>query len=59
MVMAVFPEQRADRYSTFKKVCYFETPVASQGIVAKTIRDDKKVLLIFQMFCSGESPCVV
>jgi len=43
MIMAVLPEVRADRYAAVKKVCYLETPVASQCIVAKTIRDDKKV----------------
>ncbi|XP_071132212.1 piwi-like protein 1 [Mytilus edulis] len=48
MVVIIFPTSRDDRYSAVKKLCCVECPVPSQVIIAKTIKDQKKLRSVTQ-----------
>ena len=42
IVVAIFPQQRSDRYAAFKKYCCVDFPIPSQVIVAKTLENMSK-----------------
>nr|AZG02837.1 RNA-binding protein PiwiB [Platynereis dumerilii] len=48
LVVTICPTSRDDRYNAIKKLCYVESPVASQVINTKTIRDDRKLRSVTQ-----------
>ncbi len=48
LVVTIVPQMRADRYSAIKKLCYLETPVASQVVVQRTISNERKLTSITQ-----------
>ena len=48
LVVTICPTSRDDRYNAIKKLCYVESPVASQVINTKTIRDDRKLRSVSQ-----------
>ena len=50
LVLTVFPQPKSDRYSAIKKLCYVETPIASQVVNLKTINkpDERKVASVAQ-----------
>jgi aubergine-like protein len=43
LVVAIFPQERADRYAAFKKLCCIDSPVASQVILNKTLENERKL----------------
>ena len=54
LMVTIVPQQRADRYAAIKKLCYVESPVASQVIVARTLENEKKIHVrgLISIFCA-------
>uniref|UniRef100_A0A0K2TEK4 Uncharacterized protein n=1 Tax=Lepeophtheirus salmonis TaxID=72036 RepID=A0A0K2TEK4_LEPSM len=48
LIVTIFPNLRADRYSAVKKFCYLERPVASQVILSKTISQERRMISVVQ-----------
>lgn len=48
LVVTICPTSRDDRYNAIKKLCYVESPVASQVINTRTLRNDKKLRSVTQ-----------
>nr|AJW77406.1 piwi-like protein 2 [Alitta virens] len=48
LVVTICPTSRDDRYNAIKKLCYVESPVASQVINTPTIRNEKKLRSVTQ-----------
>ncbi|XP_019856843.1 PREDICTED: piwi-like protein 1 isoform X2 [Amphimedon queenslandica] len=48
LVVAIFPTQRDDRYSSLKKLCCVECPIPSQVINARTISQQQKLRSVTQ-----------
>lgn len=48
LVVAIFPQQRSDRYAGLKKLCCVEFPVPSQVVIAKTLENERRLASVVQ-----------
>merc|ERR550539_1080286 len=48
LVLTIFPQMKADRYSAVKRLCCSEMPVASQVVNLKTITNPKRLTSVCQ-----------